>query len=90
MDATQQEYDGLRRLHESTNEALRNLEIENASLRSQVALLESKEKQWELDRVRQGMVIQGALERANATSNSYLEEVQRLQAELRDLKELIS
>jgi phage I-like protein len=86
MDAMQQEYDGLRRLHESTNEALRNAEAENAALRAQVALLEAKERQWEVDRVRQQAVIHGALERANAASNGYLEEVARLRAELHALR----
>jgi phage I-like protein len=56
------------------------------ALRAQVALLEAKERQWEVDRVRQQAVIHGALERANAASNGYLEEVARLRAELHALR----
>lgn len=86
MESTQQDYDALRRLHESTNEALRNAEAEIAALRAALALLEQKERQWEADKVRQMAVIHTALERANATSNGYLTEVERLRAELREAR----
>lgn len=82
MTTSEQNYAALRRLHEATNEAVRRLEAENAALRAEVVALDAQKRQWQAERAVQGQVIQEALTRANATSNAYLREVERLRAAL--------
>lgn len=83
---TEHEYAALRKLHETTNESVRDLEVENAELRTRVQALEEQRRQWEVERGMQGRVVQEALARANAMSAGYLAEVERLRTALREAR----
>lgn len=84
------DFNNLKNIHNSTNEAVMALERENLRLRNLNELLSSERKQWEQDKIFQQQIIQQALTSSNFTNNSYLEENQRLKEEIKLLKEEIS
>ena len=63
------------------------LERDLGILRAQVLLLETEKKQWDLEKETQKKIIEQALQQANATSNGYLEENNRLKERIRELTE---
>ena len=83
---SEQDHGMLRRLHEATNETVRRLEAENATLNAKLSVMEAEKRQWQVERVVQSRVIQDTLARANATSSGYLVEIERLRAELREAR----
>ena len=54
-------------------------------LKNQLLVMKAEKKSWELERVTQQKIIRQALQEANATSNSYLEENNQLKEQIREL-----
>jgi hypothetical protein len=73
--------------YESLREAVAVFEGQLREARSRIALLEAEKKQWEMEKLMQQAVIQQAVNTVNATSQSYLEENQRLRAENQRLRD---
>lgn len=70
-------------------DAVKELEEKNRVLFSKMKILEAEKAQWEVEKVKQQFIIQQALQKSNATNNSYLEEVQQLQLRVRELEALV-
>lgn len=67
-------------------DAVRIFEGQLRDARAQILLLETQRKQWEIEKLNQQAIIHNALTASNTTSNSYLEENQRLREEIARLK----
>lgn len=86
MSDLQKDYDHLKKLYTSAEQAMQAFQKENAALQAAVNILEAEKRQWEQAKLMQQQIIQQALASANNISNGYLEEVQRLRAEIQALK----
>ncbi len=70
------------RLYRAAIESLRKLQGENEELRRRNGALEAEGRRWAMEKIQQQSIFQRALNAANATSNSYLEENRKLKEEL--------
>ncbi|MCK5017709.1 MAG: hypothetical protein KAS32_11660 [Candidatus Peribacteraceae bacterium] len=86
MSEHQQEINTWKLRLDAANNAISKLEATNKQLQSSVTLLETCKHQWEIDKANQAKIIHQSLEQSNATNNVNLQEIQRLQAEIRELK----
>ena len=64
-----------------------NLEKDNSNLRARILLLESRNNQLIREKEWAEQIVQNSLGKANETNNIYLEENNKLKAEIRALKE---
>ena len=85
-DELKKAFDALKRIHESMNHAFTSQQTELERLKNQVNILTIEKKAWEVQKEQQQMIIQQSLSQSNMMSNQYLEENQRLKAELKRLK----
>lgn len=85
-DELRKSFDGLKRVHDSMNQAYSALEQELERVKMRNEILTAEKKQWEMEKASQQMIIQNALTQSNSVSNQYLEENRRLKEEIKLLK----
>ena len=78
--------DEFERRYRSAMECVEKLDARVKELEQAIMLLEAQKRQWEIEKANQQAVIHQALTTSNHTSNQYLEENRRLQAEIERLK----
>lgn len=86
INQLQNDYDTLKRVHDSTNNALLQSMKENEDLRVQNRLLSARDKQVSESRSVADGIIQQTMDRANALNNKYLEEIEALKVRVRELE----
>ena len=79
-----QQVKDLQRRLDILGDRVTQLEREKSELVAANTLLKAKEAQWEADKSNQNRIIGESLTKSNATSNGYLEEIERLRALLRE------
>jgi hypothetical protein len=78
--------DDWKRRYDSLLEAYKEMEGRLKEVQALNGVLEAEKKQWVLEKLNQQLVIQNALQRANAVSNGYLEENRQLKEEIERLR----
>jgi len=88
----QNAYDALKRVHDATNNAVKQFQDENDRLRKENNILVMEKRQFEESRTLQEQIIQQTLDRNNAQMNRYLEDNHELKDSVRyykrEIKEL--
>lgn len=82
----QDSFDALKRIHDSTNAAVKQLSEELERLKGHNAVLNAEKRQWDTEKANQQMIIQQTLTQSNDMSSRYLEENIKLREELRQLR----
>jgi len=72
--------------YDSLAPAVSRLEAENIRLQNENILMEMKGQQWEAQKAMQEIIIQNSLNKANVVNNESLEEIERLRAEIKELR----
>lgn len=77
------EYKALKRLHDSTNEAMRKLEVENAELKKKLIILETEKVQWLQQKVIQDQIIARKLNDSDNVVRDLQDEICALREKLK-------
>lgn len=75
-----------KKCYATAEETIRKFLKQIEELQQRCTLLEMEKKQWETEKLIQQAIIQQALNKSNATSNEYLEENNKLKAELEKIR----
>lgn len=85
MENTQNDYDALRRLHDTTNISVDELQKENENLRAEIALRDAKlincQKALDINKE----IMRNALTGNNEMKDAYAIEIQELKAKIKEL-----
>ena len=77
-------YNALKRVHDSTNNAVKRLEAENEQLRRMVGRLEAEKQQWEVEKAKQVVIIAKQLGASDAKVHGLENEILGLRERLKD------
>lgn len=79
--------DDYKELYDSLAKACTVLEEENKKMMRELAVYEARARQWEIEKASQMAIIQSLLTQKNKEHNEILEENQRLNQQIRELKD---
>lgn len=79
-------FDKLKRIHNSTNEAVVKMADQNKELQDMIAILVMEKKQWEKEKVNQEQIIQKQLQQMNDEKDALGREIIRLRQKIKKLK----
>jgi len=86
MDEMTEKYDALKRIHDSTNKTVEYYEKENKRLNAAIQLLLAEKVQWIQSKELQQQIMHQQLTASNKENNVNLEEIVRLRAEIKKLR----
>lgn len=78
------DYKALKRLYDSTNEAIRRLEVENTELGKKLIILEAEKKQWLQQKIIQDQVIARTLRNSDDVIRRLQDEIGVLRKRLKN------
>jgi len=81
------QYRKLRKIHDSTNKAVKQLQKENERLKATVQMLLYEKKQWDESKVNQNNIIQKTLDLNNTQMQNLHQEIDQLRKENTRLRE---
>jgi len=85
MNKLQNDYDALKRVHDSVNLRIVELENENKSLMQSNEILVAEKKQWEQQKALQDQVIAQQLGNSDGVVRLLQDEIQKLRARIKGL-----
>jgi len=83
--ALPEDYTSLRKLHESTNSEVEQLNRKLAAAKGFIAVLEAEKRQWEQEKKSQQVIFQIQLDKVNSEVNNLGTEINRLRAKITEL-----
>lgn len=86
VDELQKQLDSLKRIHDSTNQALVQAMKELSDVRIQNKLLQDRDRQVTTSQVIANGIIQKTVDNANMLNQKYLEEISLLRNRIRELE----
>lgn len=86
INELQNNFDALKRVHDSTNKSLVQTLKELEDMRVQNRLLQARDKQVSDSKIVSDSIIQQTMDRANALNQKYLEEIEELKSRIRQLE----